>query len=153
MVGPEARDLPLDERDLPAHLDAIELLAPAAAHGDELTGDSFVPGLGDSAEGGALEPRPVRELDEGLLEPPSVDGHRLLGHVLQAEIAHLAGDVSGGCALFGRPGHAKPKRVRPERLEPLDDAAQVVGRDLDHGRPSSRPSSVSRTSGPSRSRS
>ena len=45
VVGPEARDLPLDERDLAGDVEPVELLATAAADGDELSADSFPAGL------------------------------------------------------------------------------------------------------------
>src|SRR5439155_2718060 len=151
VVGPEARHLPLDERDLAGDVEPVELLAPAAADGDELSADSFPAGLRNAAERGALEARAVHELDERLLQAPAVDRDRLLDHVLEAELAHLARDELRRLALLGCAGDAEAERVRAERLEPLDDVAEVAG--VESHSADSKPSSVSSTRGPIVSRS
>ena len=50
VVGPEARDLPLDEGDLAGDVEPVELLAPAAADLDELSADASSAGLRNAAE-------------------------------------------------------------------------------------------------------
>ena len=122
-------------------------MRPPRADTDELALDPLRSGLGDAAERRTLHAGAVGELDVRLLEPPAVDGHRLLDDVDQAEGTHLVRDEVHGLALLGRPGHPEPERVRTDRGQPLDDVRQVLGREL-HGRPSSSPSSVSRTSAP-----
>src|SRR5436309_3140396 len=81
------------------------------------------PRLRNAAEGGALVPPPAR-LDERVAQPPGIDRHGLLDD-LEAEPAQLLGDERDRRLLLRRPRHSKAQRVRAERLQPLDDQAQV----------------------------
>ncbi len=152
VVGPQAGDLPFHQRDPAGDVQAVELPAAPAADRDELALDALRARRGNPTEGGALEPRAVLELDVGLLEPPPVDGHRLLDDLLEPDRAHLARDERGRLALLRRARHAEAERMRADRLEPSNHVLEVLGREP-HVRPSSSPSRASRTSGPSDSRS
>lgn len=58
MVRPQPFDLPFDERDPAADVEAVELPAPTAADADELALDALRARLGDTAERRALDPLP-----------------------------------------------------------------------------------------------
>ena len=126
MVGPEPGELPLDDGDLAGDVEAVELPPTAAADGDQLALDALPPGLGDAAERCTLQACAVRELDEGLLQPPGVDRHRLLDHVLEAEAPHLVRDEGRRLALLGRSCDAEAERVGADRLQPFHDVPQVL---------------------------
>ena len=148
LVRPQTLDLPIDERDLSGHVEPVELSSSAASDADELAGDALRACLGDATERHALEAIAVLELDERLLEAPGVDRNRLERHLRETSSAQLSSRELGGGSLLQRPRDPEAKRVRPERLEPLDDVAEVLLVDPNH-RAASTPSNVSRTSVPS----
>ena len=111
VVGPQTLVAPVDERDLPAHVDVLQRSAIASSDEHELASNAAPARLRDAAHRGALDACAVPKLGERVTEPPRVDRHGLLDDLLEPDVAHLPCEVPRGRALLRRSGDAEAERM------------------------------------------
>ena len=149
VIRPEPRDFPVDERDLPADVEAVELPPAASPDDDELRGDAASRVSGTPPNDAHSKRTPSSSSTYA-----SSSRHASTGTGSSTTSTRPASRISaamnaGRLAFLRRAGDAEAEWMRSERLEPLDDMTEVLGGDAAHWIPSSTPSSVSATRSPS----
>ncbi len=130
---------PVHQDDLPPDVLADVVGVVPVVDPDDIRGDGLVDLLRalvvrprEAAERGGRHLPYAWHIEPGLPELPGVDWDCLLGHVREADLAHLGHDVISQCQVCRSTGPPEPERAVAHRTGGLDDVRGVVHIQIAH---------------------